>query len=349
MENMNLPSWTFTEVWNSSFEPRERKAEPRDYLWATDLGKSDIDVYLQLKGVKPTNAPNSRATRKFEAGNIWENIVQVMLLRAGILIEEQKHVRHQYDGLLEVTGRVDFIAGGDIDWKKALDVINGDEFSFLPEATRNASKTVIDNLALNHPEGLKKIVLEIKSCSANMFDVYLNTGKASINHELQSFHYLKSTGIDEAHIVYISKDDVRMLNIPIWLNDSSLEEKYKSKIQSLTNYYNKGVQPDKEKVIVFDENRGRFVANWRVTYSNYLTMLYGFKDETEVGDYARPLQDKWNRTLTRVVEGKDMTKLNSSVIEDWKVEFGEKSVEKFIEIAKSVKKEKEVEETVDII
>ena len=53
MENNN---WSFSQVWNKSLEEREeRLLMPRDYLWASELGKSAIDVWLRLKGTKPTN------------------------------------------------------------------------------------------------------------------------------------------------------------------------------------------------------------------------------------------------------------------------------------------------------
>ena len=78
--------WSFFKIWNESLEQREeRPPKERQNLWASELGKSQVDVYLKMKGIAPTNPFSARSLRKFEAGNIWEWIVGLVLLRAGML------------------------------------------------------------------------------------------------------------------------------------------------------------------------------------------------------------------------------------------------------------------------
>src|SRR6185295_14623479 len=110
----------FAGVWNQSLTVRqERPLVPRDYVWASEIGGSMIDRYLKMQGVQPSNAPNLRSLRKFQAGDIWEWLCALVLKRAGILIEAQTKLSYQYPGLLRVSGKLDFLAGGQPDWGKA--------------------------------------------------------------------------------------------------------------------------------------------------------------------------------------------------------------------------------------
>jgi len=110
MQNTN---WSFTQVWNKAIElPQDRELVKRDYLWASELGKPLADVWLKMNAEPETNPPNARSLRKFEAGNLWEWVVKIILIRAGILHSSQERVESNYEGLLRVSGKIDFIAGG---------------------------------------------------------------------------------------------------------------------------------------------------------------------------------------------------------------------------------------------
>ena len=88
---MNKETWGLSEVWNKSLEEQEqRPLSFRDHLWASELGKAPVDLWLKLRAVPPTNPPNPRSLRKFEAGNVFEWIVSLILKRAGILKESQR-------------------------------------------------------------------------------------------------------------------------------------------------------------------------------------------------------------------------------------------------------------------
>lgn len=318
---MNKLNWSFYQLWNDGIlETRKgRETVARDRLWASDLGKSYIDVWLALKGEKPSNDFTMTALRKFEAGNIWEKILEVVLIKAGVLLESQEYVLHEMTGCLPVAGRLDFLAGGKIDKKKALERL--EEFSWLPDNILFAAKKIIEGLAGRE---LKKVVLEIKSVSSFMFDKYERSGKANPNHRLQLMHYLLGKGLDEGHIVYICKDDARLLEVGVF-NPSFVKDEYEKYVVEISKYYHLNKLPPKEKEIVFDDEWGRFAINWKVIYSPYLTKVYGYKDRTEVENKFKPLVERWNRVLGRVRAKKDMTKNNLEAIKeiedfgfDWK-------------------------------
>src|SRR5262245_51894370 len=105
-------SWAFIDVWNASLIKPDRDMKPRENIWASEIGYSYIDRYLKMTGVKQTNPPNERALRKFQAGNLWEWVIGFILKRAGILQGKQRSVDFQQPGMLNVTGKLDFIAGG---------------------------------------------------------------------------------------------------------------------------------------------------------------------------------------------------------------------------------------------
>lgn len=332
----NKMRWSFYQVWNESLEQREnRPTVARDRIWASELGKSLVDNYLKLKGVEPSNPFDARSLRKFEAGNIWEWFVGLILKRAGVYLGTQGWVEYQYPGLLNVTGKLDFLAGGKPDWEKSFEEIKELD---LPEFFGRATNAIIDYFKKTYPDGMEEIVLEIKSVGSYMFEKYWNTGIANPNHRLQAFHYLKATGKPEAHVVYISKDDARMVEIGL-MNPSPVEKDYKDYIEELTGYYKANQRPPLEKEIVFDEETGRFSVNWKVMYSPYLTMLYGYKDQAEFDGKYRGQVNKWNRVLGRIVEGKKMTKLNLEVVKEIEKNF--KDIDKIVDIAKEVRETKE--------
>lgn len=343
MENMK---WSFYNFWNESLETKkERPLSVRSNIWASELGGAMVDRYLKMNAVPFTNPPNPRSLRKFEAGNLWEAIIGYVLKRAGIIIYSQGWVSYSYPGLLEVTGKMDFIAGGVPDFERSAQILKT-EFDWLPETIKRGSEAIIKGLqSKNFMGSLEKIVLEIKSCGSFMFDVYEKAGVGNQNHILQLFHYLKAKDMPEGHIVYICKDDCRMLEIGVY-NPSGVENDYKKDIESLTHYINKKEIPPKEEPIVFNQEFGRFSANWKIGYSVYLKKIYGFAAQMDFDNKYKPVAEKWNRVFGRCVKEEKMTKLNLEVIKEIKKTFPE-----FDELVscrkKAIKEHKKKEEKTD--
>lgn len=308
-------TWSFYQAWNSGLELARgvREAKPRDVLWASDLGKSYVDVYLSLKGEKPSNDFSFTTLRKFDAGIIWENILGVILKRVGIFKDAQGWVDYQLPKCLKVVGRYDFLAGGKIDEEKAYSELENLK-ELLPENVFEASKIIIKNLA---GKELKEIIFEVKTVSSFMFDKYMTSGKANPNHRLQLLHYLLATNRKEGHIVYISKDDARMLEVGVF-NPSFVNEEYEKFVKEISQYYFSNEMPPKEKEIIFDDEWGKFSLNWRVLYSRYLTKVYGYKDQEEVRKKFEPLVSRWNRVLSRIKNKKNITKNNLKALDEIK-------------------------------
>ena len=306
--------WKLSEIWNSAFEEDDsRPLIPRDNLWASELGKAPIDLWLKLRAIKPTNPPNLRARRKFEAGNLTEWMVSLILSRAGVLINSQERCEFQYPDILKVTGKMDFLAGGRADPKKWEE-----ESQNFPETFFKVGKKIVSYISENYPQGLEEKPLEIKSLSANMFDSLERRGTALKNHRLQTFHYLISTKRDKGSIVYLCRDDLRMREFEVY-RDRDNESEYRNAIAEISKYHLSNTRPPLEKQIIFNEDTGKFSANYHVGYSPYLTMLYGLKDQSEFDDLNKPIVSRWNRVLSRLAAGERVTEKNQNAIDEIKI------------------------------
>lgn len=305
-------NWSMSGVWNASMEKAdERTYEPRDYMWASELGKLQGDVFLKMKGVIPTNPPNARSQRKFEAGNVWEWIVKLILIRAGILISTQDRVKVAYPDCIEVSGKMDFYAGGKIDriaTQKAIDEL------YLPEKTQQAMENVIEYLAKKYPDGLRKKVLEIKSVSSFMMNALEIIQTPLEIHALQAYHYTKGEEIDQADVVYICRDDCRMIEFPILKDSPKYEAIYRKFVEEMTHFYRNDIEPPKAAPIVFNEVAGKFELNRLIGWSGYLTLVYGLQDQLEFDEKYKALPASWNRVLKRKAEKAAMTKNNEEKI-----------------------------------
>lgn len=308
---MSTKDWSLSGVWNSSLvDSKKETYDPRDYLWASELGKAPVDTFLRLNGIPATNPPNARSKRKFEAGNVFEWVIKLVLQRAGILVDSQVHCAHQYPGLMKVTGRCDFIAGGIPDFSRAIGELKALD---MPEVFIRAAESMKLYFEKEYPTGLLTKPIEVKSLSGMMFEGLLARNQASINHRMQLFHYLKSMGYDKGTILYVCRDDLRIMEVTV-LNGGVFEEEYKSHIETISKAYYSKVQPELELPIVYDEDLGKFAANWRVGYSMYLTHLYGIKDQAEFDGKYKKLPAQWNRVLTRFRDSKKMTVKNLAAL-----------------------------------
>lgn len=312
-----MSNWTLTNAWRQSYEKfQSRPPQVRDYLWASELGSAPIDMYHKLKGTPITNPPNFRSFRKFDSGYVFEDLIKEVLDMTGILTFPQTRVEYQYPGLLKVTGRLDITAGGKMDFDKARSVIDAKKYS--SESRKLQQKYVVECLEADYKNvDLENIILEVKSCSSFMMDKYEVTNKASPEHTLQAYHYLKGTGMKEAHIIYICRNDCRMVEIPIFLGQEDVETKYMGYISLISEMVKSDQIPPLEPLMVLNES-GKVGSNWKIEYSPYLTMLYGFATPMDYRLKVDPLVGRFNRVVSRINEKKEMTADNLKAIDEMK-------------------------------
>jgi hypothetical protein len=306
--------FSLAEIWNAGFEEEPRKYEPRDRMWATELGKMDIDIILKMNGVEPTNEASDRAKRKFEAGNMWEWLISLVLKRSGIYISSQDRVEYQEGDNIKVSGKIDFVVGGKPDLVKAREAMAVLEELEFPKEFIWRGKKVIDYIEKEFPEGIAEQLLELKTCSRLVFDMIERTEKPSFSYSMQLFHYVRNKKLPGV-LTYLCKDDNCMKDFLITPENEILENFYQEKIKRVSEIYRSGILPPKENVILWNEELKKFTLNLNVQWSNYLTLNYDLKDETEYGDIYRGVVSSWNSVVESIKSKKPMTAKNLSYIE----------------------------------
>lgn len=337
--------WNFAQIWNLTLDNIEdRPSVARDYMYASELGGSFCDRYLKMYGVKPTNPPNVRSKRKFQAGHMWEWVIGMVLISSGMLKKQQVRVESKLPKMLRVSGRLDFICGGDIDWKYAKENVKKIQDSLLlldielPPFFFTAIDKFIDKYS---GQRLAETVLEMKSISSFMMEKVQKTGPMSHN-VLQNFHYVygNDQGIQTGKLMYVCKDDCIMEEFEIAKDEETLK-KYRDDIRLMTKYYNAGfdkknptaLMPPKEPLVLFEEGVWRFSKNFKVEYSSYLKMLYGYETPEAYRMAWQYKISSWNRVFKRAVRGDRMTDNNLKVIKEVEPIFPQWG--KYIKMAKA--------------
>lgn len=303
-------TWGLTKIWNDSLDvDKHRPYEERDYVWASELGGSFYDRYWKMQGRVPTTPPNLRSRRKFQGGNLTEWIVLQILSRAGVLKSTQEYITYE-DGPIRVTGKADFVAGGEIQ------LLSESDLQTLPESFADAADTIIKQLQETHPEGLREVNIEVKSCSDMVFDRYQI--EPSPQHALQAFHYAFNTDRPTL-LVYVSRDSFQICEWVIMPNSEKYKKLYfkdlDRMIEILDTYRNP--EPEsidcKEPLLVW--SGGKFSSNWKVEYSNYLTD-YGFERPEEYSKPAKSFATRLSNVAKKIREEKKLTKINYATIQD---------------------------------
>jgi len=327
----NLSSlWTLRDVWNETLDSNApRVLTPRNYIYASELGKSYCDRYLKMNGVKPTNPPNTRSLRKFQAGEAWEWIVGIVLISAGMLKNKQIRVEAKLPRLARVSGRLDYVVGSPANYQEAKDNIKRiqDGLELLgiggvPPFFFKAIDKFIDN---NKGVNFSDVITEVKTVSSFMMDKIQKTGVPMPHHTLQNFHYVfgNEEGINTGKLLYICKDDCIMEEFNVFNNEENLEM-YRADIKKMSKYYAAGFDPKNptdlmpplEPLVVFEEGTWRFSKNWNVEYSDYLKLLYGYETPEAYRMGWQYKVSSWNRVFKRCVKGDNMTPKNIEVIKE---------------------------------
>lgn len=312
-----MNNWTIAEIWNSSLEKSDRQIEPRERLYASELGGSLIDRWYKLRGEQYTNPPNSRSMRKFMAGDIWEWIIKQVLIKCGIQFTQQDRVWLEYPNMLPISGKIDFIAGGKIDYDEVLKNLEEED---IPDFIKNPAKSIVETFKEKYPDGLEQKIIEIKSVGSFVFESLLEQDNPRTHHMLQGavYHLVKKIPTD---IVYVCRDDCRLLQYNIDEIVQGLEIDLKKDLEQITYYHKNNIEPPKEPLILFE---GKFKTNWKVQYSPYLSKLYSYEVDgktkqiespDEYFEFFSPLISSWNRVIARINKGEKLTKNNEEKIE----------------------------------
>ena len=327
--------WDFESAWKNAFNLYpERIMQPRSYIYGSEVGQSFRDRYLKMFCHPYSNPFNQRAKAKMMAGRFFEDVVGLVLSGTGMLKERQQRVRVELPGCLPVSGKLDFVAGGTIDWEEAERKAAEVKRLFMASSfeTSDFICHMIDHI-LPHFKNVfganpaREYVLEAKSVSGFVFNLIDASNKPRQNHPLQLLTYLipKDTP-KHGMLQYISREDVMMKDFLI-LPESALLKQYHDDVQKMTMYYNNAGKnylknlPPLEPEVIFEEASCRFVKSNSAEYSSYLTYNYGYANIDEFKAKWDSRLSKWNRVFKRAAKNETITKANIEIINDAKTVF----------------------------
>lgn len=343
-----MKNGSIAKAWNESVVSENKEYQPRDYLWASDLGKADIDTFLAMKGEQPTNRPDIRSLRKFDMGNILEGVVAKVLDRSGIvkwLPSDEKRVYGNEPGCLKVSGRFDILLDGKPDFEKAKVGLEKELKALLGKVDDPYQEYILRksinmaNYYLEKDEKVEytKVITEVKSMALYTFNMVEESNEPIDAHVMQTYHYVAYNKINAsktARLFCLSKDDTRLLEFGISGGEGSrYREMYLDAVRRKSQFYQNDEMPPKEPMLVFE--RGQLRTNViKVGYSGYLTKLYGYKHTEEYRDDWGKKATAWNRVIKRVVDGENVTANNLEKIDEMTTHFGEDGYENIIKKAR---------------
>lgn len=316
--------WRITDAWDLAMNTDEEELKMRDYIYASELGKSYLDVWAKMNGIPITNKPSPSARRKMEAGKIIEMVLLMILKRSGLLKVYQEKLNGQLPGLLPVHGRLDFGAGGQADYLSAKEFVDffrdmSEQFG-LPKSYQKVADNIMQLIRDTEQTGsqLQEYIFEAKSVAKFVFDLIEKQDSPREPNVLQNYHYLKYKKMDIGKIAYVNRDDMRIAEFYVY-NNSENHEKYVQWLTPITDFYTQKIQPPKEPEIVYEADSMKFNKNTLgVEWSSYLTHYYGYKDTTQFRAKMADLVMNMNYVFERCYTGKKMTPANLESIVTFK-------------------------------
>lgn len=326
--------WEFSALMNEAIRSLpERMMQKRNYVYASEIGGHMATRYLRMFAHPYTNPINDRGRRKMLSGTIFEWIVHFVLTVCGVVKESQLKGTIELPGMLPVSGKLDFIAGGQVDWEKAtheaerLRALFRTTIDDMPPIVFYAIDKVLARMQqMFQFAPLQEKVLEIKSVSGFVGDLIERSNKPRMPHPLQCLHYVMANKLPGA-IVYINRDSFMCYEFPVEPT-KELVKMYHDDVQTITMYYNNAGKnylkncPPVGSPVIFEPASFRFVKSNGIEYSPYLTHFFpqykSFDDFNNA--WTKPLS-QYNRVFRRCVLGQNMTKANTEIITEAKKTF----------------------------
>jgi len=289
---------------------RIETVKKRDYIWATDLGKGFYERYLKMKGIVPDLKLTGRQMRVFGMGILIENYLRSVYETIGIVKSKQEYLTIPETGdHLKITGRLDFTIGGIADWGEARDRVAQAD---IEDFTKDLANGLIDFYEQKCPDGVEERIVEVKSQHSQSFWRHADTGFAGAYpfHELQLYFYMKAAKKNGV-LVYYSRDDQSMVEVPINYPTDRLEEALAKDIINFSLYFRGNTEPPKPESVIFDSQKwltfyrnkqkhriqGCWVKNWEVGWSKYIKRITGFDNDKDWYRSISPEISRRNKEL----------------------------------------------------
>jgi hypothetical protein len=218
-------------------EYRRSQREPKDYWRVSDMGHCLRGRYYKRQGAKPTDPPDERTLRKFQAGNIFHWWLQ-------------RQVRY------------------------AASEMSGVRVIGMEREVRNDKLHVVGHYDALVQIGRKKLLYDFKTVHSNAFHYReQNKSLTQKQHAMQLGLYLmllhqEHPDLTEARLLYISKDDLSVAETKVILTPA-LKREILRELKILNESWEKKKLPPTPPLIVKDSVKNKWVINWQAQYCPY--------------------------------------------------------------------------------
>ena len=265
-------NWNISSLVKDLITFNQSDPSPREEIWASDLGKTHLDTYLKMKGVKYTNPTDGNGMFNFFMGKAIENGLTQMLLDCGIAHETQERIEIKLPNCLPVVGKPDVLLEVK-DWDetiKNIKITSDDSNEERLEVKKQKLIGLVREWQKNYPGGLPKTAFEVKSTSEWGFNNGKMVGfkKAYPHYFLQAYTYLYGLNLPEVHLLFISKGSKMMTEEIVILKNEEVEREWKEEIKMITDNFKKDTEPAPPELMTIN-GWGKEAMNWELNYSPY--------------------------------------------------------------------------------
>lgn len=220
--------------------------EPRDYLWASEIGKPHYDIYHKLIGTKPDNPITIEALGKIQAGEMFEEVYVNQLRNRGISVVTKIKCKLKTRKYLTITGEVDCQVRREITEIKS---VNSNAFWHIQRKN-----------------------------SGDWFTGFY------VPYYFQLITYLKAKRRKKGKLIFISRDDTTKAEITVYnKKDTEKDKLWHQWMKEMTQFYKGKKEPPKipkfVKGKVYNRSTKEYDEVWELNkqleYSNYRGRIVG--------------------------------------------------------------------------
>jgi len=227
-----------------------RESKPRDYLWASEIGKSHFDIYHKMIGTKPDNPITLEGLKKMKAGELFEEAFVSDLRNKGVKFTAQEKIElPETKDRLKITGKIDV----EIE---------------LPDENVPIEVKSVNSRAFWYTE---------KQDGGNWYKGFY------VSYYMQLLTYIIAKNANYGLLIFISRDDTTKAEIILQNKENGLRRDWDKWIKEITHYIREGIEPPKPPLMVEGKKYNRSTRkydiikqpNKMIEFSNYRELIVG--------------------------------------------------------------------------
>lgn len=191
-------------LWDDLQKEQDGRKERGNYWYASEIGGCPRKAFYSRKREPASNPSSNNSLCQMKAGGLFEVLVLDRVVgKKGLVVGDKKLVNAERevqfnDDELQVHGRADLVVGYDDDSQE---------------------------------------IIECKSQNSRSFTYLNKEGGAKEYHQFQLWYYLWKANIERGQFIYVSRDDLRMMQFPLSLSNQEVGDKVIARINYLNQMW----------------------------------------------------------------------------------------------------------------